>query len=229
MTIDRNSYGIIVSFYIGGAAVIFVLLRYVGIPWLSWPLVAGVLWVCVWQTCFFRVPKRRRCGSSRKVSSVADGKVVIVDMAAYESEYLKRECIQVSVYMNFFDVHANFWPVDGTVSHYEYHPGEHFLAFKPKASLENEHTCTCIITPEGNELLFKQIAGGFARRIVNYAGKVRTSEAGKQCGIIKFGSRIDIFLPLDAKVLVEPGQIVRACETILAELPPAGSSAPPQK
>ena len=229
MTIDRNSYGIIASFYIGGAAVIFVLLRYVGIPWLSWPLVAGVLWVCVWQTCFFRVPKRRRCGSSRKVSSVADGKVVIVDMAAYESEYLKRECIQLSVYMNFFDVHANFWPVDGTVSHYEYHPGEHFLAFKPKASLENEHTCTCIITPEGNELLFKQIAGGFARRIVNYAGKVRTSEAGKQCGIIKFGSRIDIFLPLDAKVLVEPGQIVRACETILAELPPAGSSAPPQK
>ena len=229
MTIDRNSYGIIASFYIGGAAVIFVLLRYVGIPWLSWPLVAGVLWVCVWQTCFFRVPKRRRCGSSRKVSSVADGKVVIVDMAAYESEYLKRECIQVSVYMNFFDVHANFWPVDGTVSHYEYHPGEHFLAFKPKASLENEHTCTCIITPEGNELLFKQIAGGFARRIVNYAGEVRTSEAGKQCGIIKFGSRIDIFLPLDAEVLVEPGQIVRACETILAELPPAGSSAPPQK
>ena len=229
MTIDRNSYGIIASFYIGGAAVIFVLLRYVGIPWLSWPLVAGVLWVCVWQTCFFRVPKRRRCGSSRKVSSVADGKVVIVDMAAYESEYLKRECIQVSVYMNFFDVHANFWPVDGAVSHYEYHPGEHFLAFKPKASLENEHTCTCIITPEGNELLFKQIAGGFARRIVNYAGEVRISEAGKQCGIIKFGSRIDIFLPLDAKVLVEPGQIVRACETILAELPPAGSSAPPQK
>lgn len=229
MTIDRNSYGIIASFYIGGAAVIFVLLRYVGIPWLSWPLVAGVLWVCVWQTCFFRVPKRRRCGTSRKVSSVADGKVVIVDMAAYESEYLKRECIQVSVYMNFFDVHANFWPVDGTVSHYEYHPGEHFLAFKPKASLENEHTCTCIITPEGNELLFKQIAGGFARRIVNYAGEVRTSEAGKQCGIIKFGSRIDIFLPLEAKVLVEPGQIVRACETILAELPPAGSSALPQK
>lgn len=218
MTIDRNSYGIIASFYIGGAAVIFVLLRYVGIPWLSWPLVAGVLWVCVWQTCFFRVPKRRRCGSSRKVSSVADGKVVIVDMAAYESEYLKRECIQVSVYMNFFDVHANFWPVDGTVSHYEYHPGEHFLAFKPKASLENEHTCTCIITPEGNELLFKQIAGGFARRIVNYAGEVRTSEAGKQCGIIKFGSRIDMYLPLDADIKVGLGEEVRACETVIAVL-----------
>lgn len=208
---------------------IFLLLRYVGVPWLSWPLAAGVLWVCVWQTCFFRVPSRRRCGTSRKVSSVADGKVVIVDRAAYESEYLKRECIQISVYMNFFDVHANFWPVDGTVSHYEYHPGEHFLAFKPKASLENEHTCTCIVTAEGNELLFKQIAGGFARRIVNYAGESGFVEAGRQCGIIKFGSRIDIFLPLDAKVLVVPGQIVRACETILAELPSAGPSAPPER
>lgn len=218
MKIDRNSYGIIAGFYIGCAALIFVLLRYVGIPWLSWSLSAGLVWVCVWQTCFFRVPKRKRCGSSRKVSSVCDGKVVIVERA-YESEYLKRECLQVSVYMNFFDVHANFWPVDGKVSFYRYFPGEHFLAFKPKASLENEHTCVCITTEDGHELLFKQIAGGFARRIVNYAGTVKTATAGEQCGIIKFGSRIDIFLPLDAKVLVKTGDLVRACETVVAELP----------
>ena len=228
MKIDRNSYGIIAGFYLGCAAVIFVLLRYVHLPWLSWPLSAGLVWVCVWQTCFFRVPKRRRCGNGREVSSVADGKVVIVELA-FESEYLKRDCLQVSVYMNFFDVHANFWPVDGRVSHYRYYPGEHFLAFKPKASLENEHTCTCIITDDGNELLFKQIAGGFARRIVNYAGREKEARAGEQCGIIKFGSRIDVFLPLDAKVLVSPGQIVRACETILAELPPAPASAAPLK
>ena len=225
MKIDRNSYGIIAGFYIGGAALIYVLLRYVGIPWLSWPLTAGIVWVCVWQTCFFRVPRRERHGSSRKVSSVCDGKVVIVEKA-FESEYLMRECIQVSVYMNFFDVHANFWPVDGEVSHYTYYPGEHFLAFKPKASLENEHTCTCILTEDGNELVFKQIAGGFARRIVNYAGSAGAVKAGEQCGIIKFGSRIDIFLPLDARVLVRPGDVVRACETILAELPPASPSAP---
>lgn len=225
MKIDRNSYGIIAGFYIGGAALIYVLLRYVDIPWLSWPLAAGIVWVCVWQTCFFRVPRRERHGSSRKVSSVCDGKVVIVEKA-FESEYLMRECIQVSVYMNFFDVHANFWPVDGEVSHYTYYPGEHFLAFKPKASLENEHTCTCILTEDGNELVFKQIAGGFARRIVNYADSAGAVKAGEQCGIIKFGSRIDIFLPLDARVLVRPGDIVRACETILAELPPASPSAP---
>ena len=225
MKIDRNSYGIIAGFYIGGAALIYVLLRYVDIPWLSWPLAAGIVWVCVWQTCFFRVPRRERHGSSRKVSSVCDGKVVIVEKA-FESEYLMRECIQVSVYMNFFDVHANFWPVDGEVSHYTYYPGEHFLAFKPKASLENEHTCTCILTEDGNELVFKQIAGGFARRIVNYAGSACAVKAGDQCGIIKFGSRIDIFLPPDARVLVRPGDIVRACETILAELPPASPSAP---
>ena len=225
MKIDRNSYGIIAGFYIGGAALIYVLLRYVDIPWLSWPLAAGIVWVCVWQTCFFRVPRRERHGSSRKVSSVCDGKVVIVEKA-FESEYLMRECIQVSVYMNFFDVHANVWPVDGEVSHYTYYPGEHFLAFKPKASLENEHTCTCILTEDGNELVFKQIAGGFARRIVNYADSAGAVKAGEQCGIIKFGSRIDIFLPLDARVLVRPGDIVRACETILAELPPASPSAP---
>ncbi len=223
MRIDRNSYGIIAGFYIGGVALIFVLLRFVGIHWLSWSLSAGVIWVCVWQTCFFRVPKRKRCGSARKVSSVCDGKVVIAERA-YESEYLKRECFQISVYMNFFDVHANFWPVDGKVSFYRYFPGEHFLAFKPKASLENEHTCVCITTEDGQELLFKQIAGGFARRIVNYAGTVKTARAGEQCGIIKFGSRIDIFLPLDAKVLVKTGDLVRACETVMAELPAVSRS-----
>ena len=195
---------------------------------LYWILFCIPMGFAVFFICFFREPKRRPAGDGHRITAPADGKVVIVERA-FESEYLKRDCLQVSVYMNFFDVHANFWPVDGKVSHYRYYPGEHFLAFKPKASLENEHTCTCIITEDGNELLFKQIAGGFARRIVNYAGREKEARAGEQCGIIKFGSRIDVFLPLDAKVLVSPGQIVRACETILAELPPAPASAAPLK
>ena len=219
MRIDRNSYGTIAALYFACAAVVFVLLRLVNVQWLAWSLAAAVLWICVWQTCFFRVPKRRPMGSSRKVSSVCDGMVVIVEPAV-EPEYLNRECMQVSVYMNFFDVHSNFWPVDGEITHYRYYPGTHFLAFKPKASLENEHTCVCITTEDGHEVVFKQIAGGFARRIVNYASKeCRVSKAGEQCGIIKFGSRIDLFLPLSAKILVKPGELVRACETILAELP----------
>ena len=226
--IDRNSGGTLAAVFLGSAGVAAVFIVFVRIPWLVYPMIAMLVWLCAWQLAFFSVPERKRAGNARSVTSVADGRVVILERV-YEPEYLKEDCIQLSVYMNFFDVHANFWPVDGRVSHYRYYPGEHFLAFKPKASLENEHTCTCIITEDGNELLFKQIAGGFARRIVNYAGREKEARAGEQCGIIKFGSRIDVFLPLDAKVLVSPGQIVRACETILAELPPAPASAAPLK
>ncbi len=208
------------AIYTACAVAIFLVLFYVPYRWLSWSLVAGLLWVCVWQTYFFRVPKRKRNASSSQVTSVADGKVVILERA-FESECLFRECIQLSVYMNFFDVHANFWPVDGKIICYKYFPGEHFLAFNPKASMENEHTCVSIVTVEGHELVFKQVAGGFARRIVNYSEPGMEVTAGKQCGIIKFGSRIDIFLPLDSRILVQKGQLVRACETVIAELPPA--------
>ena len=173
--------------------------------------------ILVWQTMFFRVPQRERAGSEHIVTAVADGRIVINEKV-YEPEFLKRECIQVSIYMDFFDVHANFWPVDGVVTYYKYHPGKHFLAFKPKASEENEHTCTCIRTPGGKDVFFKQLAGGFARRIVCYAREGLDVTAGEQCGIIKFGSRIDIYLPLDAEILVEKGQYVRACETIIARL-----------
>ena len=96
--------------------------------------------------------------------------------------------------------------------------GEHFLAFKPKASEENEHFCTAIRTPEGKEVLFKQLAGGFARRIVCYAKEGMPVKAGDQCGIIKFGSRIDYYLPLDAKILVKEGELVKGVTSILAEI-----------
>lgn len=163
------------------------------------------------------VPRRKLNGSSTLVSAVADGKVLHIEKA-YEKEILNRECIMLSIYMDFWDVHANFWPVTGTVTYSMYHPGEHFLAFKPKASEENEHTCTCIRTDEGKEVFFKQLAGGFARRIVCYAREGLKVVAGEQCGIIKFGSRIDIYLPIDAEVLVKVGDTVRACETIIARI-----------
>ncbi len=219
MKIDKNSYGSLALVYAICLIVVLLTIIFVQVKWVSFCVIAAMLWTCAWQTCFFRVPTRKRCGDSRQVSSVADGKVIIIKQAV-ESEYLQKECIQVSVYMNFFDVHANFWPVDGQVKHYCYYPGKHFLAFKHKASLENEHTCVSIMTPEGHEVVFKQIAGGFARRIVNYAGEVSEVRSGEQCGIIKFGSRIDIFLPLDTEIKVKLGDEVRACETILAVLPP---------
>ena len=104
-----------------------------------------------------------------------------------------------------------------------------FLAFKPKASEENEHSCTGLTLPGGERIFFKQIAGGFARRIVCYAHRSSAVKAGEQCGIIKFGSRIDLFLPLDAELKVAIGDYVRACESVIAELPAGPSSVARQK
>ena len=217
MKIDRDSIGSLALVYLIGAALIFVLLFFVRTPWIAWPLTALVLWFCIWQTAFFRVPERERTGTPRSVTSVADGKVVIVDKV-FEPEHLKTECIQISVYMNFFDVHANFWPVDGEVTYYHYYPGKHVLAFAPKASEENEHSCIGLQLPCGKRILFKQLAGVCARRIVCYARDGVSVRRGDQCGIIKFGSRIDLYVPLDADVKVKVGDSVRACETVLAEL-----------
>lgn len=218
MKIDRNSYGTLALVYLISGLIIFTMVRFVHCPWVSWPVCALFVWFIGWQTYFFRVPRRNPAGSDKLVSSVADGKVVIIEKV-YEPEWLKRECMQISVYMDFWDVHANFWPIDGEVTYYKYHPGEHFLAFKPKASEENEHTCICVCNADGQDVFFKQLAGTFARRIVCYATPGLGTVAGEQCGIIKFGSRIDMYLPLDAKICVELGQQVRACETVMAELP----------
>lgn len=215
--IDSNSYGTLAVVFVIAALFIFVMYRFVDIIWLKWLLIGIALIFCIWQLYFFRVPEREAAGSDTLVSSAADGKVVIID-ERFEDEYLKRPCKRVCVYMDFFDVHANFWPVTGEVTYYRYHPGKHILAFKPKASEENEHTSTCIRTVSGSEVLFKQHAGTFARRIVNYAEPGLKVKAGEQCGIIKFGSRMDIFLPENAVIKVKPGDKATACETIIAQI-----------
>lgn len=165
---------------------------------------------------FFRVPHRVVAPGENMVTSVADGKVVVIDKV-YEPEHIGGECMQVSVYMDFFNVHVNFWPIAGEVTYYKYHPGKYMLAFLPKASELNEHTSVGIRNEYG-EVFFKQLAGTFARRIVCYAEPGNKAAKGEQCGIIKFGSRIDMYLPLDADIKVSLGEDVRACETIIAEL-----------
>ena len=140
---------------------------------------------------FFRVPVRQRIGDDNAVTSVADGKVVVIEKV--------------------------FWPVDGEVSYYKYHPGKYMLAYLPKASELNEHSSVGMHTAYG-DVFFKQIAGTFARRIVTYADLGSSVRKSEECGIIKFGSRIDMYLPLDAEVKVKLGDCVKACETVLAEL-----------
>lgn len=215
MKIDRSSKGLLASLYVIAIAISALFYIFVPVLWLDVLISTAMLWFMVWQTYFFRIPVRNTIEDG--ICSVCDGRVVIVEKTL-EREFLNRECIQVSVYMNFFDTHANFWPSDGTVDYYRYVPGKHLLAFNPKASLDNEHTCTKMTTHDGQEVFFKQIAGGFARRISNYATIGEDVRKGDQCGIIKFGSRIDLFLPLSAKVEVKVGDIVRACETRIATL-----------
>jgi phosphatidylserine decarboxylase len=165
---------------------------------------------------FFRVPSRIRVGADNQVTSVADGKIVVIDKVV-ESEYIKGECLQVSVYMDFFNVHVNYWPIDGNVTYYKYHPGKYMLAFLPKASELNEHTSVAVRSTYG-DVFFKQIAGTFARRIVCHANPGADVVKSDECGIIKFGSRIDMYLPLDAVIKVKLGDTVRGSETVIAEL-----------
>lgn len=216
MRIDKDSYGTIAKVWLMTLIVIALSLWLINPKPVSYSITAVLVVFMAFVTWFHRVPVRTKCEKEGAVTSPADGKIVIVEKV-YEKEYLKRECIQVSVYMDFFDVHANFWPMTGEVSYYKYHPGRYMLAFLPKASELNEHSSTALRNGK-NEIFFKQIAGTFARRIVCYSKVGEKEVCGTQCGIIKFGSRVDLFLPLDADIKVKVGDYTRACETLIAEL-----------
>lgn len=216
MIIHRDCYGTILTVWLVSGAIAFLILRFIPWPVVSYLLATIPMFFMGFVLFFFRVPKRQVAGADNAVISVADGKVVVIDKV-YEPEYLKRECIQVSVYMDFFNVHVNFWPISGEVTYYKYHPGKYMLAYLPKASELNEHTSTAILSPYG-EVFFKQLAGTFARRIVCYAKPGNHEVKGTECGIIKFGSRIDMYLPLDADIKVKLGDYVKASESIIAEL-----------
>ena len=216
MIIHKDCYGTILWVWAIGAPVAILALKF--IPWtlVSYLIAAIAMFFMGFVTFFFRVPVRKRVGDDNAVTSVADGKVVVIEKA-FEPEFLKKECLQVSVYMDFFNVHVNFWPADGEVTYYKYHPGKYMLAYLPKASELNEHASVSMTTPYG-DIFFKQIAGTFARRIVTYADPGNKVKKADECGIIKFGSRIDMYLPLDAKINVKIGDYVRACDTVIAEL-----------
>lgn len=216
MTIHKDCIKIVVFVWLIGAVLVYLMLRFIPFALISYFLSAAVLFMMGFVFFFFRVPQREAVAGDHVVTSVADGEVVIVEKV-YEPEYLKKECIQVSVYMDFFNVHVNFWPVSGEVTYYKYHPGLYLLAFLPKASELNEHSSVAVRGRYG-EVFFKQIAGTFARRIVTYADIGSHETKGEQCGIIKFGSRIDMYLPLDADIKVKVGDCVNACESVIAHL-----------
>jgi len=163
---------------------------------------------------FFRVPSRRTHPDEETIIAPSDGKVVVVEQMNQE-EYLKGSCIQVSIFMSIHDVHINYYPVSGKISYHKYHPGQYLVARHPKSSVLNERCSVGIETPFGN-ILVRQIAGYVARRICSYASEGEVSRQGSEMGFIKFGSRLDLFLPLDAHIIVEPGQRVTGGVTPIA-------------
>ena len=216
MIIHKDCYGTILTVWAICGTLAFLILRF--IPWTAVSYILAILPFTLmgFVLFFFRVPSRNIVGEDNDVTSVADGKVVVIEKV-FENEFLKKECLQVSVYMDFFNVHVNFWPVSGEVTYYKYHPGKYLLAYLPKASELNERTSTCIRSQYG-DVFFKQIAGTFARRIVCYANPGSQEKKGTECGIIQFGSRIDMYLPLDAEIKVKIGDFVRASESVIATL-----------
>lgn len=216
MIIQKDCIKTLLCVWAIAGALIFVLLRFVPYAFISYPLCSILLFVMGFVLFFFRVPKRKVVEGENIVTSVADGEVVVIEKV-FESEHLNKECLQVSVYMDFFNVHVNFWPISGEVTYYKYHPGKYMLAFLPKASELNEHSSIGIRNDHG-EVFFKQLAGTFARRIISYATPGEKWKKGEQCGMIKFGSRIDMYLPLDSDIKVKLGDCVKACETVIAEL-----------
>lgn len=166
---------------------------------------------------FFRVPSRTITAEPQQVICPADGKIVVIE-EVFEPEFLKEKCQQISIFMSPLNVHANYFPVDGKVIYTQYHPGKYLVAWHPKSSTENERSTTVIETMEGKKVLVRQIAGAMARRICFYAKTGDFSKRGEELGFIKFGSRVDVFLPLDAKIHVVLEQVVKNRKDILASL-----------
>lgn len=196
--------------------------------WLSIAIVVAVLLKVMFVCRFFRVPVRNvppdLAEDSRAVLAPADGTIVAVE-EVYEDEILSEKRIQVSIFMSVWNIHINWYPVSGMVEYFRHHPGKFLVAWHPKSSTDNERTTTVVRTSAGQRVLFRQIAGFVARRIVSYAHNGLEADRGRECGFIKFGSRVDVFLPLGSEVCVGMGDKTTGMRTLLARLPEQGDTA----
>jgi phosphatidylserine decarboxylase len=166
---------------------------------------------------FFRNPKRVTNVGDKNIVSPVDGKVVVIE-EVFEPEYFKEKRIQVSIFMSPINVHVTRYPIGGQVTYSKYHPGKYLVAWHPKSSTENERTSIVIKNENCGEILYRQIAGALAKRIINYAKESTYVNQGDDAGFIKFGSRVDLFLPLDTEINVSLNQKVKGAEDIIAKV-----------
>lgn len=187
---------------------------FIEVLWVKKVIQVGALVVLLLVLQFFRNPKRPPKESKSQIIAPADGKIVIIE-AVEEPEYFAGKRLQVSIFMSPFNVHVTRYPASGKIVYSKYHPGKYFLAWHPKSSTLNERTTIVIEHPDFGPVLYRQIAGAMARRIVNYAKKGDHAIQGHDAGFIKFGSRIDLFLPLETKLNVALNQRVKGGETLI--------------
>ncbi len=174
--------------------------------------------VMIFSLQFFRNPVRTIAEfNDSMVYAPADGKLVVME-ETMETEYFNEKRLQLSIFMSPLNVHVNRNPISGKVEYYQYHPGKYLVAWHPKSSTENERT-TVVLNNGKHEILFRQIAGAMARRIVSYLSTGMDVKQGEDMGFIKFGSRVDLYLPLDAEIKVNIGDVIKGNKTVLAVLP----------
>jgi phosphatidylserine decarboxylase len=218
MSIHREGYKILIFGFI--ILLVFNILAAILLPdrtTLKWILGAGSTSLYIFLLFFFRWPERELEPDPGLVYAPADGKVVVIEETV-EKEYFKDLRLQISIFMSPFNVHSNRYPVSGHVKYVDYHPGHYMVAWHPKSSELNERSTIVIETSMGKEILVRQIAGAVARRIVTYAKKDQIVKQGDELGFIKFGSRVDIFLPVGTEIEIPILQQVRANKSIIAKI-----------
>jgi phosphatidylserine decarboxylase len=189
--------------------------KLVDVEWLRMTLMLIVLFFLVMILQFFRNPKRYVDIDDNHVIAPVDGKVVVIE-EVYEAEYFKDQRLQVSIFMSPINVHVTRYPVNGKVKFSKYHPGKYLVAWHPKASTENERTTVVVENRTFGEILYRQIAGALAKRIVNYAQEGMQVVQGTDAGFIKFGSRVDLYFPLGTEINVKLNQKAVGGKTIIA-------------
>ncbi len=218
MAIHKEGYRILAIGF-----VILVLINLItAIAWpsdtlLKWMILLFSLTFYVFILFFFRLPSRHLEPDPGLIYAPADGKVVVIE-ETIENEYFRDQRLQISIFMSPFNMHSNRYPVSGSVKMVNYHPGKYMVAWHPKSSELNERSSTVIVTENGTEILVRQIAGAVARRIVTYAKPGQKVIQGGELGFIKFGSRVDIFLPLGTEIEVPILQQVKANKSIIAKI-----------
>ncbi len=212
----KEGYKIITITFIVIIALFIIVDKFVDIVWLQYLLFTTLAVFLILILQFFRNPKRNTALDENTVVSPVDGKVVVIE-EVYEPEFFKEKRLQVSVFMSPINVHVTRYPIGGKVAYSKYHPGKYLVAWHPKASTENERTTVVVENDSFGKILFRQIAGALAKRIVNYAETDQDVIQGNDSGFIKFGSRVDLYLPLDSNIKVKLNDKVRGGESIIAQ------------